>query len=186
MVRQVVQHLLQHQLYIKTEKCKFHSTMVSFLGFIISQGSVSKDPEKLRAVKEWPAPTSWKPLQRFIGFANFYRRFIKNFSSIASPLQALTSSKTWFCWREQADKAFTELKGRFTSAPVLILPDPKLQFVVDVSILTRPGEPFSSTGSIFIWLTDQDQRTLNPMPYPDFTAPNLHQKTLTTSFLPPA
>ena len=69
---------------------------VSFLGYIVAQGRLEMDPAKVDAVMCWPVPETRKKLQKFLGFANFYRRFIRNYSSIAGPLTALTSSKTPF------------------------------------------------------------------------------------------
>uniref|UniRef100_A0A9J7Y2N5 Gypsy retrotransposon integrase-like protein 1 n=1 Tax=Cyprinus carpio carpio TaxID=630221 RepID=A0A9J7Y2N5_CYPCA len=131
-VRQVLQRLLENQLFVKAEKCEFHVQSVSFLGHIISVGGIRMDPAKVRAVSEWPAPDSRKALQRFLGFANFYRRFIRNFGQVAAPLTALTSTKVNFCWSADAQAAFNELKRRFTSAPILVTPDPSRQFVVEV------------------------------------------------------
>ncbi|CAM4638891.1 unnamed protein product [Leuciscus chuanchicus] len=85
------------------------------------------DPEKVKAVVDWPSPDSRKALQRFLGFANFYRRFIRNFSQLA-----LTSPRTTFRWSDAAEAAFAKLKGRFVSAPILVTPDPSRQFMVEV------------------------------------------------------
>ncbi|KAF7640812.1 hypothetical protein LDENG_00012350 [Lucifuga dentata] len=90
------------------------------------------DPSKVSAVSEWPQPHSRKQLQRFLGFANFYRRFIRNYSSLAAPLHALTSPGTSFVWTPAAEQAFQALKRRICSAPILTQPDPKLQFIVEV------------------------------------------------------
>ncbi|CAK6976493.1 hypothetical protein LDENG_00158670%2C partial, partial [Scomber scombrus] len=91
-VRLVLQRLLENQLYVKAEKCEFHQRSTSFLGFVVSEGGVGMDSSKIKAVIDWPTPQSRKDLQKFLGFANFYRRFIRNYSSLASPLTALTSS----------------------------------------------------------------------------------------------
>ena len=131
-VRSVLQCLLDHQLFVKAEKCDFHVTSVSFLGFVVSPDQIQMDPEKVSAVAKWPTPTNRKMVQRFLGFANFYRKFIRNFSTVASPLHALTSPHSKFQWSPQAESAFQRLKDRFTSAPVLALPDPRLQCVVEV------------------------------------------------------
>ncbi|KAI2644146.1 Transposon Tf2-6 polyprotein [Labeo rohita] len=131
-VCQVLKRLLENQLYVKAEKCVFHAKSVLFLGHIISAEGIKADPAKVRAVAEWPTPDSWKALQRFLGFANFYRRFIRNFSLVAAPLTALTSPKIPFRWNCQAQEAFDVLKSRFISAPVPCLPDPERQFIVEV------------------------------------------------------
>ena len=101
---------------------------------LLCRRGVSKlrNPEKIRAVEEWPTPQNWKELQRFLGFANFYRRFIQNYSKVAAPLTRLTSSKLSFSWSPEAEKAFLQLKGLFTSAPVLSQPDSSKQFIVEV------------------------------------------------------
>ncbi len=131
-VRQVLQRLLENGLFVKAEKCDFHAQSVPFLGYIMSVEGIRVDPEKIKAVVEWPSPDSRKALQRFLGFANFYRRFIRNFSQLAAPLTALTSPRTTYRWSDTAEAVFTKLKGCFVSAPILITPDPSGQFVVEV------------------------------------------------------
>ena len=131
-VQTVLQRLLENSLFVKTEKCEFHTSSVAFLGYIVGQGSVEMDPSKVSAVTSWRVPESRKELQRFLGFANFYRRFIRGYSTVAAPLTALTSSKVTFRWSFAAEEAFQDLKGRFTSAPILQVPDPAGQLVVEV------------------------------------------------------
>ena len=131
-VTQVLKRLLENNLYVKAEKSEFHADTVSFLGFIVAPGRVQMDPAKISAVVEWPTPDSRKRVQQFLGFANFYRRFIRGFSAIAAPLHALTSTQVQFHWSPEADAAFRILKHRFTSAPILTMPDPQRQFVVEV------------------------------------------------------
>ncbi len=150
-VRAVLKRQLQHQLYVKAEKCEFHQTSTSFLGYVISQDGVSMDDKKVQAVLDWPQPQTVKELQRFLGFANFYRRFIRNFSSIASPLTTMTKRNTSrLVWFPEALHSFKELKARFTSAPILRHPDPERQFTVEVDasntgvgavLSQRQGEP---------------------------------------------
>uniref|UniRef100_A0A8C1QKT9 Gypsy retrotransposon integrase-like protein 1 n=1 Tax=Cyprinus carpio TaxID=7962 RepID=A0A8C1QKT9_CYPCA len=131
-VRRVLQRLLENGLFVKAEKCSFHAQSVPFLGYIISSEGVRMDPDKVKAVVDWPSPDSRKALQRFLGFANFYRRFIRNFSQLVAPLTALTSPRTTFRWSNTAEAVFTNLKSRFVSAPILVTPDPTRQFVVEV------------------------------------------------------
>ncbi len=85
-VRRVLQRLLENGLFVKAEKCEFHAQSVPFLGHIVSAEGIRMDPEKIKAVVEWPSPDSRKALQRFLGFANFYRRFYSQFqpTSLAS------------------------------------------------------------------------------------------------------
>uniref|UniRef100_A0A4W5LA02 ribonuclease H n=1 Tax=Hucho hucho TaxID=62062 RepID=A0A4W5LA02_9TELE len=131
-VRRVLQRLLENGLFVKAEKCIFHAQSVPFLGYIISTEGIRVDPDRVKAVVDWPSPDSRKALQRFLGFANFYRRFIRNFSQLATPLTALTSPRMTFRWSYTAKAVFAKLKSHFVSAPILIAPDPSRQFVVEV------------------------------------------------------
>ncbi|KAK3554936.1 hypothetical protein QTP86_001566 [Hemibagrus guttatus] len=150
-VREVLARLQQHHLYVKLEKCKFHRSMVMFLGYVILHQGVEMDTVKVQAVMEWPEPSTVWELQGFLGFANFYRRFIWNYSSVAGPLMSLLRGKPKkLSWTDQARTAFLQLKDRFTTAPILRHPDPELPFVVEVdascsgigAVLSRQhGEP---------------------------------------------
>ncbi|KAI2650216.1 Retrotransposon-like protein 1 [Labeo rohita] len=132
-VRSVLQRLVQHKLYAKEEKCQFHQESIAFLGYIISPEGVAMDEAKVKAVQNWPQPRTLKELQRFLGFSNFYRRFIRNFSTVAAPLTAMVKrGETRLTWSPDALSAFHELRRRFTSAPVLRHPDPQLPFLVEV------------------------------------------------------
>ncbi|KAK3517158.1 hypothetical protein QTP86_019099, partial [Hemibagrus guttatus] len=151
MVREVRGRLQQHHLYAKLEKCEFHRSTVTFLGYVISRHGVEMDVVKVQAVTEWPAPNSVRELQRFLGFANFYRRFIRNYSSVAGPLTSLLRGKPKkLTWTDPARSAFQQLKNCFTTAPILRHPDPDLPFVVEVDasssglgavLSQRHGEP---------------------------------------------
>ncbi|XP_053575677.1 uncharacterized protein LOC128664910 [Bombina bombina] len=129
------------------EKCQFHKDTIKFLGYIISPKGIQMDPEKLTAIANWPTPTSMKSLQRFLGFTNFYRKFINHFSSIVQPLTQLTG-KQKYLWDSKTEQAFQQLKKEFTTAPVLRLPDPELPYTLEVdasnvgigAILSQPGQ----------------------------------------------
>lgn len=88
-VKMVLKQLQAHQLYVKGEKCEFHVTTVKFLGYVISPVGVEMEETKVRAVREWARPNTVKDMQRFLGFANFYCRFIRNFNLIAAHLTSL-------------------------------------------------------------------------------------------------
>ncbi|XP_053486038.1 uncharacterized protein LOC128610642 [Ictalurus furcatus] len=117
-VRHVLQRLLQYQLYVKAEKCEFHQHTISFLGYVISPRGVAMDQRKIQAVVEWPTPRTVRELQRFLGFANFYRRFIRDFSKVAQPLTSLLRGKPRrLLWTPVAQEALERLKRAFTTAP---------------------------------------------------------------------
>ena len=146
-VRHVLQRLLENRLFAKAEKCEFHRATVQFLGFVVSKGRLEMDPVKTQAVTSWPTPAGRRELQRFLGFANFYRRFIRNYSSVVQPLTALTSTRVPFLWTPEAEVAFSALKTRFSTAPVLIMADPERQFVLEVDALdTGVGAVLSQRG----------------------------------------
>ncbi len=92
-VTQVLEQLRKHQLYLKLEKCEFHCPTVQFLGYIISADGIQMDQGKVQAIRDWPQPQSVKELQRFLGFANFYQRFIKKFSLLSAPLTSMIRCK---------------------------------------------------------------------------------------------
>jgi len=97
-VQQVLQRLLENRLYVKAEKCECHASTVSLLGYVVTHGQIKMDTTKVQAVQEWPRPESRKQLHRFLGFANFYRRFNQNYSCVAEPLTSLTSVNRPFTW----------------------------------------------------------------------------------------
>ncbi|KAJ1581277.1 hypothetical protein NDA15_007913 [Ustilago hordei] len=121
-VTEVLTRLRSNRLFAKLSKCEFHTKTVEFLGYIIKPTGIEMDPEKVRTVKEWPMPESIHDIQRFLGFANFYRRFIAHFARIAKPLTALVKPIERFKkfeLPEEAQQAFHKLIQAFTSAGVL-------------------------------------------------------------------
>uniref|UniRef100_A0A8C5P6V7 Gypsy retrotransposon integrase-like protein 1 n=1 Tax=Leptobrachium leishanense TaxID=445787 RepID=A0A8C5P6V7_9ANUR len=131
-VATVLSRLRTYRLYAKIEKCVFEATEIEFLGFLLTPGRIAMDHRKVAAIHTWPMPNDKKTVQRFIGFANFYRRFIQGFSSIILPLTALTKQQTKFNWTAEAQHAFDSLKHCFSTAPVLVLPDPSQPYEVEV------------------------------------------------------
>ena len=96
----------------------------SFLGYVMAQWKLQPCPAKIRAGEEWPRPTTRKQLQHFLGFTNFYRRFIRGYSCVAVPLSKLTSIGSNFTWSPEVDTAFQRLNPLFTETPVLQHPNP--------------------------------------------------------------
>jgi hypothetical protein len=124
-VTMVLKALEKAGMRINGEKSTFHVTEVEYLGFIITRDGVKIDLVKTKAVQEWPQPTNITEVQEFLGFANFYRRFIKGYSGVATPLTNLTKKEKPFVWTENEQFAFEELKHRFTTAPILAILDTK-------------------------------------------------------------
>lgn len=130
-VRRVITALRDAGLQIDASKCAFHVDEVLYLGLIVGRHGVKMDPKKVEAVRNWPVPKHKKDVQAFLGFANFYRRFIKGFSAIAAPLTALTGSKAAWSWTKRCQDAFEELRDAFCTAPILALFDPELDNIVE-------------------------------------------------------
>jgi hypothetical protein len=124
--------LKEHDLYLKPEKCKFERTEVEFLGTIISENTIQMDPIKLAGIRDWPSPTTVKQTQSFLGFGNYYRRFISGFAEIARPLHELTKKDKIWNWTNECQTAFETLKERFSTAPVLTMPDTTKLFVLEM------------------------------------------------------
>src|SRR4051812_43337083 len=130
-VRMVLQRLRDHNLHARLDKSEFHLDSVEYLGYILSPTGISMDPAKTDVILRWPVPTTVKEVQSFLGFANFYRRFIQNYSHIARPLHNLTSKNVSFVWSESCQAAFDSLKSAFTSAPILAHFDPENPIVLE-------------------------------------------------------
>jgi len=114
-IRRVLQVLQEHKLFLCPEKYKFCKEQIRYLGLVISENEVSMDPVKVAEVQEWPTPENKTDIQAFLGFVNFYRRFIRDFSAKARPLFDLTRSEQVWTWSGKEQIAVT-------TAPVLVSP----------------------------------------------------------------
>ena len=130
-VCKVLQMLSDAQLQVKLEKCQFHVQKVEFLGYIISPEGIFMDPAKAELITSWASPKSVHDILVFLGFANFYRRFIKNFSKVVSPITRLLKKDVPFNWDPAAQSAFEDLKKAFSSDPVLVHYDPQKPCFLD-------------------------------------------------------
>ena len=129
--KRVLARLRENDLFLKATKCEFNKTKVEYLGMVIEEGKISMDPGKLKGIRDWPSPTTVKQTRGFLGFGNFYRRFIWHFSDLARPLNNLLKKDWKFEWTNDCQRAFDELKKRFTEEPVLMMPDQTKPFQIE-------------------------------------------------------
>jgi len=129
-IRWVLQVLQEHKLFLRPEKCEFCKERIKYLGLVISENKVSIDPVKVTGVREWPTPENKTNVQAFLGFVNFYRRFIRDFSVKARLLFNLTRSEQVWTWSGKEQTAFEDLKTAVTTTPVLVSPQDSEPFWV--------------------------------------------------------
>ena len=141
LVAEVIRRLEENNLYVKPEKCRWKVREVGFLGVVIGLEGIKMEKEKVKGVLEWPTPKCVKDVQKFLGLANYYHRFIKGFVFIARPLHDMVKKDKKWEWTEKQEKAFEELKRRFTEEPVLAAPDldKRMRIEVDVSDYATGG-----------------------------------------------
>lgn len=132
LVREVLSRLKEYGLAAAPDKCEFHKNRLDFLGFVISDEGVEMAQDKIQDILSWESPKNVKDVQVFIGFANFYRRFINGFSRICRPItDTLKGSGKDFAWSVECELAFRRLKHLFTTAPILRHYDPKLPIMME-------------------------------------------------------
>jgi hypothetical protein len=149
-LKTVLQILALHQLYAKMSKCVFATSEVEYLRHIISGEELKTDPKKIAVMVDWPITKSLKALRGFLGLTSYYRKFIKGYGQIASPLTTLLK-KDAFLWSDKAEKALEELKAAVSQPPVLALPDFSKTFVIECDasgfgmgvVLMQDGRPLA-------------------------------------------
>ncbi|GFY19212.1 retrovirus-related Pol polyprotein from transposon 17.6 [Trichonephila clavipes] len=151
-IRHVLQKLKEANLKLNPSKCHLFRREVTYLGHIISAEGVQTEPDKISAVKDWNCPTNVHQLRSFLGLCTYYRKFVKNFSTIARPLHKLTEAKQKFIWTVDFNNAFNKLKDALTSAPILAYPEIGKQFILDT------GASHESIGTVFSQEIDGQER----------------------------
>ena len=134
----ILQTLTKHQLYAKLKKYKFWSEEVVFLGHGVSKARIKVYPQKIKAIMEWPKSTNVTKVRSFLGLVGYYRRFVKDFLKIASPLTNLLKKVVKFEWTSKCEEAFRELKHRLTRAPILTLAV-EVRSILHTTTLQRMG-----------------------------------------------
>jgi hypothetical protein len=145
----VLRRLIKCGLTADIKKCEFSTSKTKYLGIIITPGGLEMDDDKVKALSEWEPPSTRRQLQRFLGFANFYRRFIQGFSTLFPPLVSLTRKDAPFAWTTDCQLAFEALKKAFITAPALRTYDWSLKTVVEVDASNwASGGCLSQVGTI--------------------------------------
>ena len=130
-VEAVLKVLREHKLFAKESKCEFFRQSIAFLGYLVTKDGITMDPEKVKAIVEWPTPLKTvRDVRSFLGLAGYYRRFVNGFSKTAAPLTELLKKDKNFEWTQKENIAFDTLKSGIVSAPILISPDPAKAYVV--------------------------------------------------------
>jgi len=133
-VEEILRRLEENDLYIKLEKCVWKVRRIRFLGVVIGPKGIEMEKEKVDRVLSWPEPKNVKDIRKFLGLANYYRRFIKDFTRVARPINMLTRKDVKWQWGVEQQKAFNKLKRVFTTKPVLAAPDLDKEFRVEADV----------------------------------------------------
>ena len=129
-LRLVLTCLREHKVYGKLSKCSFFQKEIHYLGHIILGEGISVDPEKVKAIEDWPIPKNAHEVRSFMGLAGYYRRFVEGFSKIAKPITTLQRKGIRYEWTNECDADFSKLKRLLTSAPILRVPGMDKDFMV--------------------------------------------------------
>ena len=153
-LKQVFERLYAAGLKLKPSKCNVLQRQVTFLGHVMSADGIATDPQKIQAVAEWPVPTSIREVRAFVGLASYYRRFVKGFAEIATPLHSLTKKNAKFVWETEHQEAFERLKRALTEAPVLVTPDDEHQYVLATDASNH------AMGAVLSMVVDGEERVV--------------------------
>ena len=170
-VREVLHRLRLHHLFAKLEKCKFHLDSIEYLGYCLSPEGLTMSLDKIQTILDWPEPRKVKDIQSFLGFANFYRRFIFNYSDIVVPLTRLTRKDAPWNFSEDCRHSFNALKHAFTTVPILT------HFILDTPIIVETdASDYAVAGILSITCADGEIHLVAYYSW-TLTAPELNYDT---------
>lgn len=129
-LEEVFSRLRLANLTLKPSKCQFASSSVEYLGHFLSEDGIRPNPEKTQCIQNFPVPTTQKQVRQFLGLAQYYRRFVKNFSKIATPLHNLLQKNVVWDWSPDCQKSFEILRDALASPPILAYPNPHKEFIL--------------------------------------------------------
>jgi len=134
LVEEILRRLEEHNLYVKLEKCKWKVREIGFLGVVIEPNGIKTEKEKVKGMLEWPTPKYIKDVQKFLGLANYYRRFVKDFAEIVRPMHRLVCKQEKWNWGAEQEEAFRRLKEISMSELVLAAPDLDKEMRVEADV----------------------------------------------------
>jgi RNase H-like domain found in reverse transcriptase/Reverse transcriptase (RNA-dependent DNA polymerase) len=165
-VKRILAKLMEHNLFLKPEKCAFEQPSIEFLGVWITQGEVQMDDTKVEKVRNWRPPTNITEVRKFLGFTGYYCYFIKDYSKIARPLLQLTHLMTTWHWDKDEQTAFETLRQAMINKPVLRQPDfTKPFFLLTDALAYGMGAILSQEGGSSLTLKPNQKPKLHPVAY---------------------
>ena len=136
-VKEVLRHLKKKGLLLKTSKCEFAKEQVTFLGAVITRERIRMDPDKIRAILEWPIPRRVRDIQAFLGLTNYYQRFVKKYSDLSTPLTDMTRKNQEFHWQKPEEEAFKGIKRNFKEDKILATANPEKPYNLETDVSNR-------------------------------------------------
>ena len=151
---QVLTKIKEAGLKLAPEKCHFLRKEVHYLGHVINATGVTTDPEKIESIQRWALPKCKKEMQAFLGFCNYYRRFIQGYASLTEPLSGMIKSDNKFDWTDDCKNSFYKLKEALTSPPVLSLPHKEGKYILDTDA------SHNAIGAVLSQVQDGEEKVL--------------------------
>ena len=153
-LEQVLMRIKEAGLKLAPEKCHFLQTEIHYLGHVITENGVALDPDKIKCIQAWELPMCKKEMQTFLGFCNYYRRFINGYAKLSEKLSSMIKNENKFVWTEETKSAFYELRTLLTKSPVLALPQKDGQYILDTDA------SHNAIGAVLSQIQDGEERVL--------------------------